>query len=330
MKHRFLVLDGLRGVAAVAVVLLHFGGYGRYQITQHGYLAVDFFFMLSGFVLAYAYGDRLGSRAMSPGRFFVVRFIRLWPMALLGTALGVVAVVTLDVPTEGIAGAALMNALLLPNLLDPRARLFPFNPPHWSLWFELVANVTYGLVAPRLSRAVLIALVIVAGAAFAVATGIAGIGEHFGPPRIAFSFIAGIMLQRARLPVQFGPRTAVGLAMMLFGILAIPRAWFPGAVDAVYVMALFPAIIAIGAATELPAYARSIAGALGEMSYPLYAIHFPLIRLVTIRETSTAQGVAWTMVLVVVSLGVSRAYDMPARRYLNSLTAPRRTARVEA
>ena len=89
-KPRFEILDGLRGVAAMIVVIFHlFETYSpgpSEQIINHGYLAVDFFFVLSGFVIGYAYDDRWG--AMSTWDFFKRRLIRLQPMVILGTLIG--------------------------------------------------------------------------------------------------------------------------------------------------------------------------------------------------------------------------------------------------
>ena len=91
MKRHFEVLDGLRGTAAFAVVLFHIFEwlFPRYADNplRHAYLAVDFFFMLSGFVIGYAYDDRWPK--MKIGEFLRTRLIRLHPLVLLGVAIGV-------------------------------------------------------------------------------------------------------------------------------------------------------------------------------------------------------------------------------------------------
>ncbi len=92
-KPHFVVLDGLRGVAALCVVIFHFSemviwNYSKLWIG-HGFLAVDFFFCLSGFVLGYAYDDRVAT--MGLGHFFRMRLIRLQPMVVFGAVLGVIA-----------------------------------------------------------------------------------------------------------------------------------------------------------------------------------------------------------------------------------------------
>lgn len=89
-KPRFEILDGLRGVAAMIVVAFHlFETYSAgpaHQILNHGYLAVDFFFILSGFVIGYAYDNRWDR--MTVWDFFKRRLIRLQPMVILGTLIG--------------------------------------------------------------------------------------------------------------------------------------------------------------------------------------------------------------------------------------------------
>ena len=90
-KPHYEILDGLRGVAAVMVIIFHLfeahaGGSHLTQIINHGYLAVDFFFMLSGFVIGYAYDDRWNR--MTVGTFFKRRIIRLHPMVIMGSIVG--------------------------------------------------------------------------------------------------------------------------------------------------------------------------------------------------------------------------------------------------
>src|SRR5688572_27186028 len=89
-KQHFQILDGLRGIAALAVVIFHFMEWIFPDISNnfigHGFLAVDFFFCLSGFVIGYAYDDRI--RKMGTGAFFKARLIRLHPLVILGSVLG--------------------------------------------------------------------------------------------------------------------------------------------------------------------------------------------------------------------------------------------------
>src|ERR687885_1577591 len=89
-KPHFAILDGLRGVAALAIVVFHFMEWVYTDPSQnfiaHGFLAVDFFFCLSGFVIGYAYDDRIGQLGLAT--FFSLRLIRLHPLVVLGSVLG--------------------------------------------------------------------------------------------------------------------------------------------------------------------------------------------------------------------------------------------------
>src|SRR5882762_5908334 len=90
-KNHYPILDGLRGVASVIVIVFHVfeaftGGNKFVQIINHGYLAVDFFFLLSGFVVAYAYDDRWGK--ITTWDFYKRRLVRLQPMVIMGSLIG--------------------------------------------------------------------------------------------------------------------------------------------------------------------------------------------------------------------------------------------------
>ena len=159
MKH-YIRLDGLRGIAALVVVWYHlFEGFATSPIDQrcnHGYLAVDFFFLLSGFVLSYAYDGRLRSisaaQRLSFGSFLRRRIIRLHPMLLLGLVWGAVAFVLQgSVQWDGTAVSsicviiALLTSLVLipawpgcPTEVRGNGEIFPLNGPMWSLFFEYV------------------------------------------------------------------------------------------------------------------------------------------------------------------------------------------------
>lgn len=152
-KPRYELLDGLRGVAAIFVILYHFGeGFATSPVDQmmnHGYLAVDFFFILSGFVIGYAYDDRW-QRGMSAGNFMLRRVIRLHPMVILSVIFGAVAYLIqgsvrwdgTPMPLSMLLLALLLGLFLIPVLpgagADVRGNneMFPLNGPSWSLFFE--------------------------------------------------------------------------------------------------------------------------------------------------------------------------------------------------
>ncbi|HEX7694251.1 MAG TPA: acyltransferase family protein, partial [Sphingomonas sp.] len=118
-KRRFVVLDGMRGLAALSVVALHTAQYFPSQTgPARAYLAVDFFFMLSGFVMAHAYGDKLRAGLTIKG-FAEIRLARLYPMIFLGVTLGLLArVCAPDGSGAGLLatlGAAIFAYLILPT-----------------------------------------------------------------------------------------------------------------------------------------------------------------------------------------------------------------------
>src|SRR5690349_1243138 len=92
-RQHFKILDGLRGIAALSVVIFHFMEIAvpdyRKDFIAHAYLAVDFFFCLSGFVMAYAYDEKLKKIGLK--RFFTLRLIRLHPLVVIGSVIGLVA-----------------------------------------------------------------------------------------------------------------------------------------------------------------------------------------------------------------------------------------------
>src|SRR4051812_34823832 len=162
MKPHFVVLDGLRGVAALGVVIFHFmemviWNYSKLWIG-HGFLAVDFFFCLSGFVMGYAYDDRIGQ--MGLGQFFKVRLIRLQPLVVLGAVLGLIAFYGNPfgvIPGYGVGRVALLfvlSLLMIPYgaMKERSQNLFSLNAPAWSLFWEYVANLVFGLGLYRIRR----------------------------------------------------------------------------------------------------------------------------------------------------------------------------------
>ncbi|MGM9821553.1 MAG: acyltransferase family protein [Muribaculaceae bacterium] len=160
-KPRFEILDGLRGVAAIIVVMFHlFETYSpgpRQQILNHGYLAVDFFFVLSGFVIGYAYDDRWGH--MTTWDFFKRRLIRLQPMVILGTLICAFWFyfgsapgfeLVMQTPWWKLLIFVVLGCLMFPTppAMDIRGwqEINSLNGASWSLVWEYVANIFYALI----------------------------------------------------------------------------------------------------------------------------------------------------------------------------------------
>lgn len=169
-KPRFEILDGLRGVAAMIVVAFHlFETYSpgsNEQILNHGYLAVDFFFVLSGFVIGYAYDDRW--KSMTTWDFFKRRLIRLQPMVILGTLIGAFWFyfsaapgfeLVMRTPWWKLLLIMILGCIMfpMPPSMDIRGwkEINSLNGAQWSLLWEYIANILYVLFVRRFSKRVL-------------------------------------------------------------------------------------------------------------------------------------------------------------------------------
>jgi peptidoglycan/LPS O-acetylase OafA/YrhL len=359
-KQHYLILDGLRGVAALMVVLFHVceaysPGQPLTQIINHGYLAVDFFFLLSGFVVAYAYDDRW--KSMSVTGFFKRRLIRLQPMVVMGMTLG-----ALFFPFQAGATSPLIQStpawqvvlvmlagytlLPLPPSLDIRGwgEMHPLNGPAWSLFFEYIANILYALGLRKVSNRVLGILTALA-ALFLMQLAIFGkrgdlIGGwsiepeqlHIGFARLLFPFLAGMLLMRLGKKLQVKNAFAVS-GVILVVALAVPRIggadrlWLNGLYESLCVVVVFPLIVAIGAGGSLvTATTTRVARWLGDISYPLYITHYGLIYIYTEwvsrkeASASVTKGVGALVFVGAVALAYAclKFYDEPIRKWLQA------------
>lgn len=284
----YLALDALRGVAAMVVVLGHqyYAGLGGTHIFHHSATAVDFFFILSGFVLAKAYGGALRDRRLTVRRFVIKRVIRLYPLLWLGIALGAfVAAFHLrwDVLLRQI-GFGLLPA---PSFSQTADTVIPLNPPAWSLFFEIVGGIAFAFTVPKMSNRVLAAVVGVSALLFALViftqpsnagSSLSNFGGGF--VRITFGLTAGAFL--FRLHEQFPPRrTSLAGAAALVGLLlvcfAIPDAHSYEAVLTTFVaIGLCPTIVWFLADFRIPRRVEWLAELSGDLSYPIYILHWPI------------------------------------------------------
>lgn len=265
-KQHFATLDGLRGVAAIVVLVLHAFIPFNLSLTPHGGLAVDFFFCLSGFVIGYAYESRLLS-TMSFADFVTVRIIRLYPLILAGLLLGSLvfvakAVLSHQPPfTLNFLVAVVLEAFLipLPPILGTAwPESAPINPPAWSLFFEFLASFAYAAFVTRLIKPVMTCLLVLgAVVVFAqayVLGGVAGGNEWHtlwaGFGRVFFPFCYGLFLFRHRNTHQSGllAKFAPFVPLALLVVLLCP---VPSSVNWLYescaVVVLFPLITSAGA-----------------------------------------------------------------------------------
>ncbi len=316
-KPRYELLDGLRGVAALIVIFYHvgecFATSPRDQWINHGYLAVDFFFVLSGFVIGYAYDGRW-RRGLTAGGFLLRRIIRLQPMVVIGVLLGVVSFVIQGcehwdgtaVSTGAVVLSMVLGLLMLPALpgTAPEVRgngeMFPLNGPSWSLFFEYVGSVFYALFLHRLSTRWLRVFVAVSGVALAAVAIGNGSGDYhlgvgwtaasggfwMGLVRMTFSFSMGLLMARTFKPVKIRGAFWICSALVA-GILAVPYIGGPskpmlanGVYDAVCTLFIFPLIVYLGASGRTTdRRSGRICEFLGAISYPVYIIHYPFMYL---------------------------------------------------
>ncbi len=340
-KQHFEVLDGLRGIAALAIVIFHFMEWVFTDFSKnfigHGFLAVDFFFCLSGFVIGYAYDDRV--RQMGVGEFFKSRLIRLHPLVFFGSILGLLGFF-LDPfasPTDSDAGKLILlfvcSLFLIPlPLMEERAfNLFAFNAPSWSLFWEYVANIFYAFVLYKVGRRSLAALTILAAAGICIVGYRAGnlLGgwsrDNFldGGARVAYSFLAGLFLYRSNWIIKNRFRFT-GLAILLALAFIMPWSKWNWLTESLVVLFYFPLLVSLGAGSRLSPQWRKVCRFSGNISYPLYMTHYAAIWVFGnyyTNEKPLAGSLPYiiipgTIMLVVIAYFVMVFYDLPVRRYL--------------
>ncbi|MDR0939334.1 MAG: acyltransferase [Mediterranea sp.] len=368
-KPHYHILDGLRGVAALTVVCFHlFEAYATSHIDQrinHGYLAVDFFFILSGFVVGYAYDDRWKKGGLTSWEFIKRRFIRLHPMVVMGALIGAAMFYTQDcsvwdvskVTFGALLVATLLNALLIPATPGTEIRglteMYPLNGPSWSLFFEYIGNLLYVFLIRRLptvALSVLVGLAACALAAFAIwgplgdlCVGFALDGTNFtgGFLRLVFAFSAGLLLSRVFKPVKVRGAFWIG-GVAFVALAAVPRVggsehlWMNGIYDSLCVIVLFPLIVFLGASGQTTDRTTTrVCRFLGDISYPLYMVHYPFIYLyyawVKNEQLTFAQSLPGAAALVAGSVLLAwlclKLYDVPVRRWLTKRMLGGRKAR---
>lgn len=371
-KPRYEILDGLRGVAATLVVAYHlletyYGG-GPDQPINHGYLAVDFFFALSGFVIGYAYDDRWNK--MSTWSFFKRRLIRLHPMVIFGTLFGALMFyfgscsefpLINETPWWMVVIVMLwcFTMIPLPASMDIRgwAETNPLNGPAWSLQWEYLANILYALVIRRLSKVALGVCVLFFAAmtivlcldidilgvlserSYAAYTVIGGWCTtpdqlQIGFTRLLYPFFCGLLLSRMGWMIRVRGGfwwcsllivILLGMPWMGLGTEGASR-WTNGLYEAICILLMFPLIVAIGAGSSVNGgKSEAINRFLGDISFPIYITHFPLVYMQKSWVESHKDAPLGTHIFVAVSLfflavGLAYAalklYDLPVREWL--------------
>lgn len=354
-KPHYELLDGLRGVAAVLVLFYHiFEGFSFAEVTNgagegiirtlnHGHIAVDFFFILSGFVISYAYDDRW--KKMSTWQFFKCRLIRLHPMLIMGAIIGFLAFAFVGferwdgstAPTGWVMTALLLTMFMIPAVpgapyeVRGNGEMFPLNGPGWSLFFEYIGNILYALIIRRMSTKILTFFTIMLGIVHAwffigdvseydmigVGWTIDEVNFWGGLVRMLFPLSMGMLLART-----FKPRKIKGAfyicSIALVVLFSVPYIASIGNIsmnslyEYVCIAALFPLIVWTGACGRAgKGFAAKANRVLGDISYPLYIVHYPIMYIfyawLIEKKIYTLQG-CWEVATLVIVASIALAF----------------------
>lgn len=367
-KPHYELLDGLRGVAAILVLFYHiFEGFAFAEATNgagsgiittlnHGHIAVDFFFILSGFVISYAYDDRW--KKMSTMQFFKRRLIRLHPMLVMGAIIGFLAFAFVGferwdgttAPTSWVMIALLLTMFMIPAVpgvpyeVRGNGEMFPLNGPGWSLFFEYIGNILYALIIRRLSTTLLAVLTVILGIIHAWffignVSGYDMIGAGWtideinfwgGFVRMLFPLSMGMLLART-----FKPRKVKGAfyicSIALVVLFAVPyiapaeTISLNSLYEFICIAFIFPALVWLGACGTASGMTGKMNSLLGELSYPLYIVHYPIMYVFyawLIEKEIYTLGECWGVAALVIVSSITLAflclklYDEPVRHWL--------------
>jgi peptidoglycan/LPS O-acetylase OafA/YrhL len=348
IAHRFNTLDGIRGVAALAVMFLHLTSHTSTKLFPNAAFAVDLFFCLSGFVIAYSYQEKLQT-SLSFRVFIFRRLVRLYPMFFVGLTLGAISLFAKIISTQTsftvneAISAILLNAFYFPYLSEfyiqvgndrIEGAIFPTNDPAWSLFFELIVNVTFASYVFQNKKKHPWLLVIVAAVAisgFARITGInapgwgGGINILGGFPRTVFGFYSGVLIFslygqiRKYLPT-LPPVLLVLTPVAIFSIPTLPIGYLVWLTSTLFIV---PLLVAAGAVSvSRNDSLTKIFDYLGWLSYPIYCVHFPIYSIFTVLSNNADMGLLGAILCAAISIVVAHIFgkyiDEPFRNWFSS------------
>lgn len=344
MQTRYLALDGIRGLAAIYVAVLHAPQWFGEWTPDNGFLAVDLFFALSGFVLAASYGGRFG-KGLTPWIFLKMRIIRLYPLYALGLLLSL-ALLLLAMASQGRiteftapGWAALPYALFMLPMPshDPSSTLYPLNIPAWSLMFEIIINIVFAATFMFWTKRNLALVMLVAGSLLLLIDA-RGDGGHnwstlyFGVLRVSYSFPAGVLVYLLLADGWKLPRLPALACLAAFPLLIL----IPSANVALFCVLIgFPLLVAFAASVELPRRLATPSILLGSASYALYVLHMPLYSFVKacleklhLQVSPLPFGILTVLAVLLLSLLAVRYADVPLRRFLSEQLLQKRSSRT--
>lgn len=353
-KQRFVYLDAVRGLAALVITFCHFWTLilGKSPIDRV-YLAVDFFFVLAGFVSCYAYERRLLVN-MSWADFAKRRLIRLYPLYFLGFVIGLGATVIMCIrqhePLHQLVVPSIAHMLMLPlpyaapfaGIAAKASEAFPLNLVVWALAYEVFVSLFYGAIVRWLNLKVLLGVI---GAFFALyslgayTAGSYATGNemaHILPAicRTGFSYFMGILVFRLSRPGAGNTWLWLPLTIAFYAMLSLPFLEHGNRfIDAPLLLFVLPVFVYLAAKCDMPRRLETISRRAGDLAYPIYMIHFPFVCFATlaISRYDLVGWQVWAVFAVTLALivGLSalalKYFDEPVRRWLTAATFPKKT-----
>jgi|JI7StandDraft_1071085.scaffolds.fasta_scaffold00590_14 peptidoglycan/LPS O-acetylase OafA/YrhL len=342
-QDNFILLDGLRGLGAILVLFGHTIQYWGPFSAPSGAVIVDLFFLLSGFVIAYAYEPRFAA-GMRVSEFMTHRVVRLYPLYFLGTMLGFVGLCAMTIgDADSLERTGQYSIQLIPQLFMLPApdvmgnvKLYSLNSPAWTLFFELFVNIVYVMAFRWLRDTRVLIGLVVACALFLVFTvfyvGTIDVGSHWvnwwaGFARGGFGFFAGVLTFRLLGSPKSARRPESKWALVI--LVAIPVACFIPAtpelrpfIDLTLAVALGMPLLWISQSMSPPAKYHQLFVLGGRMSYAIYILHQPFREVaerITWRssiliDTAPITGAAILVTVVTLAYFAERYYDRPLRR----------------
>jgi len=351
-RNKFSVLDGMRGGAAFFVLIRHTGPLWDNLNIIHSYIAVDLFFIMSGFVLSHAYDEKLRTGALSVRQFFILRLIRIYPLYFIAAIIGTINLFAgigsgqaeyHRPPISDFSSSTILTLFLLPSKIGGNDYLFPLNPHFWSLFFELFANLLYAALRSVLTTSVLIVLSVL----FALGVAYSAIRHDgldmgyywdirpfaFATIRACSGFFIGLLLHRIYMkkPAIITSNLLSVLALVVMSAILANRVTgsLHGIADCVAAIILFPLLV-LASAYVAPTgpFLRSFTF-IGMASYPIYLLHPVLGRWFfaswqasfgSMAQTGTPfLGVFFTVLIFTIAYFLDVFFDLPIRRRLSAL-----------
>lgn len=351
--HYFYSLDGIRGIAALLVVLRHTGNYFGAIEFPVSYLAVDVFFLLSGIVIAGSYEKRLHT-GLTPTAFMRIRIARVYPLYILGSLITILTVAgefSHEFTTIQALSAFPLAAFLLPSTLGG----FPLNGPAWSVFFELIANFAYGFFINYLTNLTLIIIVLISALALIMIVTAhpkhhLDVGFSFpyyaGIFRTTYSFFLGVLLYR-RFSLSEEPKSPrlvkIIFPWLIIGTITAFLTVNPGLGTRPYFVVLsvlfaFPVLIYISLWFQPSGLGARVCQTLGIASYGIYAMHVPLASFVSgilarsfginVGRYAPWSGLTFLALLFLLCLFLDRFYDRPIRRLMLQSARPSKVIQI--